>query len=106
MTNDEKIDAGSICTVEIGDGKFGAVKVLVINDKEVHVKVYKNVYDKRPAKIDIKTLSMGSIDDKDGFGIGHIPLERTEFNSWRPVPVGYAKVTKENLEGYEIWKSQ
>jgi hypothetical protein len=106
VTNDEKIKAGSICTVENGDGKFGVVKVLVINDKEAHVKVYKNEYDKRPAKIDIKILSIGSINDKDGFGIGHIPLERKEFNSWKPISIGYEKVTKADLEGYEIWKSQ
>jgi hypothetical protein len=106
VTNDEKIKAGSICTVENGDGKFGVVKVLVINAKEAHVKVYKNEFDKRPSKIDIKTLSIGSINDKDGFGIGHIPLERKEFNSWKPISVGYEKVTKEDLDGYEIWKSQ
>lgn len=105
-TSDEKIKGGSICTVENGDGKFGVIKILVINDKKAHVKVYKNVYDKRPAKIDIKTLSIGSINDKDGFGIGHIPLERKEFDSWKPVSVGHEKVTKEDLEGYEIWKSQ
>jgi len=106
VTNTDKIKAGSICTVENGDGKFGVVKILVINDKQAHVKVYKNVYDKRPAKIDIETLSIGSMNDKDGFGIGHIPLERKEFDSWKPVSVGYEKVTKEDLEGYEIWKSQ
>jgi len=106
VTNDEKIKAGSICTVENGDGKFGVIKVLVINDKEAHVKVYKNMYDKRPAQIDIKTLSIGSINDKDGFGMGHIPLQRKEFDSWKPVSVGHEKVTKEDLEGYEIWKSE
>lgn len=106
LANTGKIKAGSICTVENGDGKFGVVKVLVINDKEAHVEVYKNVYEKRPTKIDLKTLSIGSINDKDGFGFGHIPLERKQFENWKPVSVGYQKVTKEDLEGYEMWKSQ
>ena len=105
MTNTDKIKAGSICTVENGDGKYGIVKVLVINDREAHVAVYKNVYEKRPNKIDFKTLSIGSMYDEDGFGIGHIPLKRREFDSWKPVSVGYEKITKEDLEGYEMWKS-
>ena len=104
--NEAKIRPGSICSIEDGEGKFGIIKVLVINDQEAHVKIYKNKYDKRPSKIDIKTLSLGSINDKDGFGIGHVPLDRKEFDSWKPIPIGYQEVTKEDLEGYEIWKSQ
>lgn len=102
----EKIKAGSICTVENGDGKFGVVKVLVISDKEAHIAVFKNEYEKRPTKIDLKTLSIGTINDKDGFGIGHIPVERKEFDNWKPISVGYEKVSKEDLEGYEMWKDQ
>jgi hypothetical protein len=81
IKNDTSIRPGSICTVEDGEGKFGVVKVLVINDREAHVKMYKNKYDKRPSKIDIGSLSVGSIYDKDGFGIGHVPLERKQFDN-------------------------
>jgi hypothetical protein len=102
----DKIKAGSICTIEDGDRTFGVVKVLVINDEEAHVKIYKNKYEQRPAQIDIKTLSLGSINDKDGFGIGHVPLERKGFDNWKPIPVGFEEVTKEDLEGYEMWKNQ
>ena len=103
----DKIKAGSICTIEDGEGKFGVVKVLVINDQEAHIKLYKNKYDQRPAKIDIKTLSLGSIKDKEGgFGIGHIPIERKGFDNWKPISVGFEEVTKEDLVGYEMWKNQ
>ena len=102
-----KIQAGSICTIEDGEGKFGIVKVLVINDKEAHIKIYKNKYDQRPAKVDIKSLGLGSIDDKEGgFGIGHIPLDRNGFDNWKPIPVAFEEVTKNELVGYEMWKNQ
>lgn len=102
----DSIKAGSICTIEDGEGKYGVVKVLVINDQEAHIKIYKNKYDQRPAKVDIKTLSLGSINDSDGFGIGHIPLERAGFDNWKPISVGYEEVTEDDLVGYEIWKNQ
>ncbi|MBO9202800.1 MULTISPECIES: hypothetical protein [Niastella] len=102
----DMIKAGSICTIDDGEGKFGVVKVLVINDQEAHIKIYKNKYDQRPSKIDLKTLSLGSINDKDGnIGIGHVPLERKGFDSWKPVIVDFEEVTKDDLVGYEFWKN-
>ena len=100
------IKAGSICTVNDGDGQFGVVKVLVIDEEIAHIKIYKNKYKQRPTKIDFKTLSLGSINDKDAFGIGHAPLARKGFDDWNPVIIGYEEVTEEDLEGYEIWKNQ
>ncbi|MFL5766009.1 MAG: hypothetical protein ACJ77K_18840 [Bacteroidia bacterium] len=101
-----ELRAGSICTVEDGDGKFGVVKVLVINDNEAHVKIYKNKYDSRPAKVDLSTLSLGNINDPDGFGIGHVPLERAGFDKWNPVEIAFEKVSDDELEGYNMWKNQ
>jgi len=101
----ENIKAGSICTIEDGDG-YGIVKVLVINDEEAHIKIYKNKYESRPEKVDLSTLGMGSITDGGGFGIGHIPLRRKGFDNWKPVPVAFEAVTEEDLEGYNIWKNQ
>lgn len=103
----EAIKAGSICTIDDGNGKFGIVKVLVINEQEAHVKIYKNSYDDRPSQVDIKTLSLGSFNDKaGGFGIGHVPLEREGFDNWKPISIAYEEVTEDDLVGYEIWKNQ
>jgi hypothetical protein len=102
----KKLKAGAICTIDDGDGKFGVVKILVIDDEIAHIRIYKNKYDKRPVSIDLKTLSLGSINDKDGFGIGHTPLARKGFEDWKPVIITYEEVNKEELEGYEIWKEQ
>ena len=43
-TKAKKIKAGSICSVDDGDGKFGIIKIIVIDDEIVHVKKYKNKY--------------------------------------------------------------
>ena len=106
LKSGDTIKAGAICTVEDGDGKFGVIKVLVIDSEIAHVRIYKNKYTIRPSKIDLKTLSLGSINDKDGFGIGHTPLARRGFEEWKPVVIANENVSEEELEGYKIWKSQ
>ena len=103
---DDAVKAGSICTVEASEGKFGIIKVLVINEEEAHIKVYKNKYAKRPAQVAAKELSMGAITDKGGFGIGHLPLDRQGFDNSKPVVIGFEEVTKDELAGYEMWKNQ
>ncbi len=105
-TQPKKIKAGSICTVDDGDGKFGIVKILVIDEEVVHVKIFKNKYDQRPDEVDIKTLSIGSVYDEDGFGVGHAPIDRKGFDNWQPIAIAFEEVSKEDLEGYEIWKEQ
>jgi hypothetical protein len=105
-----KIEAGSVCTIEDGEGKFGVVKVLVIDDDMAHVKIYKNKFDIRPATIDIKTLTLGTMPGttgipSDGFGIGHVPLSRQVFESWKPIFVGFENVSEEELEGYKMWQA-
>jgi len=102
----DSIRAGSLCTVEASQGKFGVIKVLVIDEQEVHIKIYKNKYSQRPNVIAPKELSMGSITDKEGFGIGHIPLDREGFDKSNPIVIGFEGVTKDELAGYEIWKNQ
>ena len=98
------IKAGSICTVRDGDGGYGIIKILVMDKKMVHVKVYKNKYKKRPTRINVQSLSVGSMYDKDDFGFGHLPLKRKEFESWKPIQISFQKVLKEELEGYKIWR--
>ena len=97
---------GSICTVENGDGDYGVAKVLVIEDGAVHVKIYKNKYKTRPTEVDLNSLSLGSFDDPEGFGIGHIPLQKAGFDKWNPEVIATQEVAEEELEGYNIWKNQ
>jgi hypothetical protein len=101
----KKLKAGSICSVDDGDGKFGIVKILVIDDEIIHVKKYKNKYAEQLVAIDINTLSNGSVYDEAGSGVRHLPTDRKVFDSWKPIIIAFEEVTGDDLEEYEIWKA-
>jgi hypothetical protein len=52
----------------------------------------------------VNTLTLGSIHDADGFGVGHLPVTAATFSSWLPMLITRTAVTQEELEGYEEWK--
>ena len=51
----------------------------------VHVRIYKERFATRPKSIEMDALTLGTINDADGFGVGHIPLSCACFGSWLPV---------------------
>jgi hypothetical protein len=101
----KKLKAGSICSVDDGDGKFGVIKILVIEAEIIHVKKYKNKYAEQLVAIDINTLSNGSVYDEAGSGVRHLPTDRKVFDSWKPIIIAFEEVTGDDLEEYEIWKA-
>jgi hypothetical protein len=86
------------------EGRYGILKVLKSQPDSVHVRIYKNKYANVPARIEPGSLELGSIHDKDGFGIGHLPISCETFTSWRPQFLQHTLVEPEELEGYEAWK--
>lgn len=98
FNGDQTIRAGAICTVANGDGKFGAIKVLQVTNIFLEVTIYKNKYDERPAMPDLDSLTIGTVHDPDGFGIGHVALSPDGFMSWEPVVVGFREITAEEEE--------
>ena len=98
------LQEGSLYTVDDGEGFYRAAKILALDDQGVHVRLYKNKWKERPAVVDISALSLGSIHDDDGVGLGHLPLLKKAFMAWSPVFVQDGKVTKDELDGYEMWK--
>ena len=54
--------------------------------------------------IDATDLSLGTINDEHGFGIGHLPLSARNFARWEPVIIAHEGVSSEELEGYNLWK--
>ena len=94
---------GALYTVT--DGKaFKVAKVLALDAQAVHVRLYKNSWTARPASVDPATLQLGSISDKDGFGVGHLPLDRQTFADWEPVFLATSGLAPDELEGYEMWR--
>jgi len=86
------------------ESDYKVVKILATDGGRVHVRIYKNKFSKRPETVDPSVLSLGAITDKDGFGIGHLPLDRATFDAWMPRIIMQTAVTEEELEGYRMWK--
>jgi len=97
-----EIVEGGLYSIENGDGSFGISKVLVVEGDVVHARVYKNRFEKRPQSIDPENLDLGSVNDPDGFGMGHLPLSRGSFVAWEPTLLAQVPVLDEELEGYEL----
>lgn len=75
------LEAGDVYSVTTGDGDFAVVKILVYEDGIAHIRLYKNKFVERPTNIDVTTLSLGSIGDAEGFGIGHLAIQESELRS-------------------------
>jgi hypothetical protein len=89
----------------IADGsRFNIAKVLKLDLYIVHVRIYKQHFPVRPRMVDLAALTLGTTHDKDGFGVGHLPLRLEVFKKREPIFVTYAKVQSEELEGYNFWK--
>lgn len=99
-----ELKVGGLYSVDDGEGNYRVAKILALDDSAVHIRLYKNKYQSRPASVDASSLSLGTIHDKDGFGMGHLPLSRAAFANWQPAFLFQSAVTDEELEGYEMWK--
>jgi hypothetical protein len=90
----------------IVDGEtFSVAKILKLEPEKVHVRIYKQHFSQRPGSIDPSLLTLGTIHDKDGFGMSHLPLRLETFKKAEPVFLTYSEVKKEELRGYEFWKA-
>jgi hypothetical protein len=93
-----------VCSVQTGDGSYSIVKILVREVGAIHVRIYKEKFGWRPERVDTETLSLGTVHDEDGVGIGHLPLAEEVFGSWDPVVIGREAVSDEEREGYLMRK--
>jgi hypothetical protein len=99
-----RFQVGGIYSAEKDDGGYHIVKLLVHAGHVCHVRLYKQTFAERPKSIDIASLTLGMLDDPDGYGIGHMPIRESGFLKWHPELITKAEVTDEELEGYRIWK--
>jgi hypothetical protein len=72
VSNDWRV--GGLYSTADGKGQFSVVKILVLEPNAVHVRIYKQRFSTRPTSIDPASLTLGQLDDKEGFSIGHLPL--------------------------------
>ena len=95
---------GDLLTVNWDDdGTFRVAKVLATESHGIHLRVYAERFPQRPRERPAE-LTLGTIDDDDSFGAGHIPLSWADFERWQPERIGAEPVEAAELDGYEIWK--
>lgn len=92
---------GDLCSIARGD-VFKVAKILRIDDRAVHVRLYAERFLGRPVAVAPHELTLGSVDEQE-FGIGHLPLAREEFDRWEPVVFANEPVEADELDGYELW---
>ena len=96
-------EPGGIYSTSDG-AEFGIVKILAIDEDAVSIRIYRERFSNRPSSVNPDTLSLGRIDDPQGFGIGHLPLAPRDFALWFPVHLATRPVTEDELDGYRYWK--
>jgi hypothetical protein len=100
----EKWHVGGLYSTEDGKGQFSVVKILVLEPDAVHIRIYQQIFSSRPKSVDPTALTLGRLDDKNHFSIGHLPLSRKTFASWNPVFISQQSVSEGELEGFKMWK--
>ena len=95
------VRAGDLCSVADGD-MYRIVKVLRVDPKAVHVRVYAPRYHDRPVAALKEQLTLGTVQEGE-FGIGHLPLDPAEFERWQGEVIANEPVEIEELDGYELW---
>jgi hypothetical protein len=100
------IAAGNLVSVRVDDGRFGVMKVLAVDDRGVHVRLYVQRFGRRPAADELGELSIvpPSPEEDVPLSIGHLPLSYRSFAGWQPETITAQSVLDEDLEGYRIWK--
>ena len=94
---------GAYYSIIDGD-RYSIAKVLKLDPEIVHVRIYKQRFPQRPRSIDPSVLTLGTIHDEDGFGVGHLPLWLATFMDREPIFLTHIEVTLRELEGYNLWK--
>lgn len=100
--------AGQLVSVVAEDGRFAVMKLLAIDPRGVHVRLYVQRFAARPtatelAALELKTLPFGP-DHDNPFSIGHLPISRSNFAAWQPEPICRSEVTEAELAGYWMWE--
>ena len=96
------MEEGVFYAIEWGDGTFGNVKVLKVDETLVHIRLYPNTYTRNPVGLSPDELEAQAIRNEQP-KIGHLPISRELFESWNPAPWVRQAVQPDELDRYQIW---
>ena len=90
----EELQTGGIYISQNEDGSFGVSKILVLDGPTVHIRMYTDKFEIKPADINSEDLN---------FFIGHVPMAKNGFLLDKPEFLKVEAVTEEELEGYKYY---
>ena len=105
MSESAPVVGGLYCS-QASDGTFRVLKVLVIDESAVHVRMYAERFQEAPTNVSSSGLSLGSLGSPGGFGIGHAPLSLKGFLAEARTLLAVEAVANEELQGYRIWAGE
>lgn len=98
---------GTLVSVDEGKRTFRVVKVLVVDKKAVHVRLYRGRWLWRPTLQEITPddLTLANTEGHDApAAVGHLPVTLEAFARWQPLRLRTEAVAPDELDGYEVWK--
>lgn len=93
---------GGLFAVPQEDG-YAVLKILKVDDYGVHVRLYANRFAYFPADLDESQLQLTPLEDRVT-SVGHLPLSKATFASWKPRFIKWVPVHESELDGWRMWK--
>ena len=100
---EEPIKVGGLYAEARDDGKWNVVKVLAIDERVVHLRLYANTFDQQPTEINAAELTLGDASAPAEMGIEHLPMAKSGFLDTHAL-IQVVPVTDDELEGYRLYK--
>ena len=66
----KELAAGDVCSTLSGEGDYVITKVLARDPGIIHVRIYKKRFGYRPERINTALLTLGTVHDEEGCGMG------------------------------------
>lgn len=97
---------GDLFSIPMDEGGFAVGKLLAVDEVGVHVRLYVERFQERPAETEVGELSLAPFgaQHNNPFSIGHMPIRREGFSGMRPERCGHRPVTEDELDGYGMWE--
>jgi hypothetical protein len=89
--------AGGLYWIRNAKGRYDVFKVLAVDAKGVHVRLYTLSFAAPPTAADLAAARPLP------WFIGHLPLSHRSYAAWDAQLVDAEPVGEEELEGYQMW---
>ena len=100
------LQVGGLYSIVSSDDDFGVVKIIILEEDTIRIRLYKNRFQDRPQTLDLKTLALGPMHERKGrLTMSHLlPVRRSEFLTWKPRLMMQTEVTEDELNGSMRWQ--